>query len=68
MEIVKSPEELGLLIKGISDTIKHEAKEQRNVFFLMLLETLAASVLGNELTEKGVIKVDEGRIRAVRDF
>ena len=35
MEIVKSPEELGLLIKGISDTIKHEAKEQRNVFFLM---------------------------------
>ena len=57
MEIVKSPEELGLLIKRISDTIKHESKEQRSELFLMLLETLAASVLENELTGKGVIKV-----------
>ena len=57
MEIVKSPEELGLLIKRISDTIKHESKEQRSELFLMLLETLAASVLENELTGKGVINV-----------
>ena len=57
MEIVKSPEELGLLIKRISDTIKHESKEQRSELFLMLLQTLAASVLENELTGKGVINV-----------
>ena len=29
MKIVKSLEELGLLLKGISETMKNEAKEQK---------------------------------------
>ena len=33
MKIVKSPEKSGLLIKGISETIKNEAKEQKGGFF-----------------------------------
>ena len=33
MKIVKSLEESGLLIKGISETIKNEAKEQKEDFF-----------------------------------
>ena len=32
-KIVKSLEESGLLIKGISETIKNEAKEQKGGFF-----------------------------------
>ena len=49
MKIVKSLEESGLLIKGISETIKNEAKEQNSGFLEMLLGTLAASILGNAL-------------------
>ena len=34
----------------------------------MLLETLAASLLGSVLTGKGVIRTGEGTIRADQDF
>ena len=43
MEIVKSLEESGLSIKGVSETINNEAKKQRGGFFSMLLCTLCAS-------------------------
>ena len=56
MKIVKSLEESGLLIKGISETIKNEAKEQKEGFLPMLLEALAASILGSVLTGRGVIR------------
>ena len=59
MKIVKSLEELGLLIKGISETIKNEAKEQKGRFLSMLLGTLVASVLGNALAGKGLIRAGE---------
>ena len=54
MKIVKSLEDAGLLIKGISGTIKNEAKDQKGGFFSMSLSTLGASLLGNLLTGKGV--------------
>ena len=44
MKIVKSLEELGVLIKGVSEVIKKEAKEQRMHFFGMLLGALAAII------------------------
>ena len=47
MKIVKSLEEFGLLIKGISETIKNEAKEHKEQFLGMLLGTLGVSLLGN---------------------
>ena len=47
MKIVKSFEESGLLIKGISETIENKAKEQKDGFLPMLVGTLAASMLGN---------------------
>ena len=43
MKIVKSLEESGLLIKGVNETIKNEAKEQKGEFLSMLLSTLGAS-------------------------
>ena len=53
MKIIKSLEETSLLIKGVSKTIKNEAKEQKGGFVIMLLGTLGASLLGNLLTGKG---------------
>ena len=38
MKIVKSLEESGLLIKGITETIKIEAKEQKGRFLSMYYE------------------------------
>ena len=47
MKIIKSLEESVLLIRGVSKTIKNEAKEQEGEFLRMLLDTLGASLLGN---------------------
>ena len=44
--------------------IKNEAKEQKGGFPSMLLGTLGASLLGNMLAGKGVIRAGEGTIRA----
>ena len=52
MKIFKSLEESGLLIKGVSKTIKNEANEQKGGFINMLLYTLVANFLGNLLNVK----------------
>ena len=54
IEIVKSVEDSGLLLKGVSETIQNEAKEQKGGFLSMLLGTLGASLLGNILAGKGI--------------
>ena len=46
LKIVKSLEDSGLILKGVSETMQHEAKEQRGGFLSMLLGTLGASLLG----------------------
>ena len=70
MKIVKSLEQSGLLIKAFSETIKNEAKEQKEGFHGMLLDTLVASLLGNLLTSKGqgTIREGEGTVRAGHNF
>ena len=52
-KIVKFFRESGLLIKGISETSKNEAVEQKGRFISMLLGSLAASILGNALIGNG---------------
>ena len=64
LKIVKSLENSDLLLKGVSETIQHEAKEQRGGFLSMLLGTLGASLLGDILSGKVVIRAGEGTIRA----
>ena len=64
MKKVTSLKESGLLIKSISKTIKTEAKVQKSRFLGMLSSTLGASLLGNLLTDKGVVRAGEGTIRA----
>ena len=64
LKIVKSLENSGLLLKGVSETIQHDAKEQRGGFLSMLLGILGASLLGDILSGKGIIRAGEGKIRA----
>ena len=68
LKIVKSLKNSGVLLKGVSETIQHEAKEQRGGFLGKLLGTLGASFLGDVLSKglsgKCVIRVGEGTIRA----
>ena len=45
MKIVRSLEESVLLIKGVSKTIKNEAKEQKDGLIGILLGALGASLL-----------------------
>ena len=60
-KIVKSLIESGLLMKGVSQTTKNEAKEQKRGFLGMLLDTLGARILGNLLTGKWTIATSQGR-------
>ena len=55
MKIIKSLEVSELLIKGISETNKNEAKEQKMELLSMSLRILAASILENALAGKRVI-------------
>ena len=68
LKIVKSLENSGLSLKGVSETIQHEAKEQRGGFLSMLLGTLGASLIGDILSKglsgKGVLRAGEETIRA----
>ena len=68
LKIVKYLENSGVLLKGVSETIQHEAKEQRGGFLSMLLGTSGASLLGDILSKglsgKGVIRAGKGTIRA----
>ena len=60
IKIVKSLEDSGLLLKGVSETIQNEEKKQKGVFLSMLLRTLSASLLGNMLAGKGIIRAGYG--------
>ena len=75
MKTIKSFEESALLIKGVSKTMKNEAKRKKTGFPSMLLGTLSGRLLGNLLSSKGTnragketIRADEGTIRACQDF
>ena len=65
--LVKSLENSGVLLKGVSETVQNEAKEKRGGFLSMLLGTLGVSLLDDILSKglsgKGVIRAGEGIIR-----
>ena len=63
-KIVKSLEDSGLLLTGVTKSVQNEVKEQKEGFLSMLLGTLGAILLGNLLTGKGVDRNWEGVIRA----
>ena len=69
LKIIKSLEDSGVLLKGVSETIQHEAKEQRGGFLSMLLGTLGASLPGDILSKglsgKGVIRAGKEQLELV---
>ena len=50
-----------ILLKGVTKTIENETKEQKGGFLSMLLGTLGASLLGNLLTGKRIVRAGSGR-------
>ena len=65
IKIVKSLEDSGLLLKGVTETVQNEVKEQKEGFLSMLLGTLGASLLGNLLTGRGIYKAGKGKGRGI---
>ena len=61
IKIVKSLEDSDLLLKGVTETVQNEVKEQKGGFLSLLLGTLGASLLGNFLTGKGIYRAGKGK-------
>ena len=63
IKIVKSLQDYGLLLKGVTESGQNEVKEQKGGFLSMLLGTLGASLLENILTVQGINRAGEGIVR-----
>ena len=66
IKIVKSLEDLGSLLEGVTESVQNEVKEQKEGFLFMLLGTLGASLLGKGVNKKskGIHRAGEGIVRA----
>ena len=60
MKIVQALEYSNIMLKGVTKTIKNETKEQKGGFLSMLLGILGASLLGNLLAGKGIVRAGSG--------
>ena len=60
MKIFQAVEDSNTLLKRVIKTIKNETKEQKGGFLSMLLGTLGASLLGNLLSGKGIVRAGSG--------
>ena len=61
IKTVKSLEDSGLLLKGVTETVQNEVKNQKGGFLIMLLGTLGASFLGNLLTGRGIYRAGKSK-------
>ena len=64
VKIIKALEDQGILLKGVSKTIKNDINNQKGGAFGMLLGNLGASLLGNLLSERGLYRSGEGLYRS----
>ena len=60
LKIVQALEDSNILLKVVTKTIKNKTKEQKGGFLSMLLGTLGASLLGNLLAGKGIVRAGSG--------
>ena len=60
MKIVQALEDSNISLKGVTETIRNEIKEQKEGFLGMLLGTLGASLVKNLLTGKGIVRAGYG--------
>ena len=61
MKIVQALQGSNILLEGATETIKNETKEKKGRFLSMLLGTLGASLLGNLLARKGIVRTGSGK-------
>ena len=61
IKIIKSLEDSGLLLKGVTETVQNEVKEQKGGFLSTLLGTLGANLLGDLLIGKRAIAMSQGQ-------
>ena len=66
IKIVQALEDSNILLKGVTKTIKNETKEQKGGFLSVLLGTLGASLLGNMLTGKRIVRSGYGNKKGKR--
>ena len=55
-KIFQALENSVVLLKEITKAIENETKEERGIFLEILLGTLGASLLGNMLAGKGIVR------------
>ena len=60
IKIVKYLEDSELLLKGVTESVQNEVKDQKGGFLSTLLGTLGASLLGNLLRGKGMHRAGNG--------
>ena len=58
IKIVKSLEDSGLLVEGVTETVENKVKKQKGGFLSILLGTLGASLLGNLLSGKAINRAE----------
>ena len=61
MKALRGLEDSNILLKGVFKTIKNETKKQKAGFLRMLLGTLGASLLGNMLAGKGILRAGSAK-------
>ena len=60
IKIVQALEDSNVLMIGVTKTIEDETKEQKGGFLSMSLGTAGASLLGNLLTGKRIVRAGPG--------
>ena len=61
MKIVKALEDSNILLKGVTETIKNEKKEQRGGFPGTLVGTSGSILLENLLSGRGIARACSGK-------
>ena len=60
MKIYQALADSNILLKGVTKTIDNEIKKQKGRFLSVLLGTLGATLLGNLLSRKGIVRAGPG--------
>ena len=60
IKFVQALEDSNILLNRVTKTITNETKGQKQGFLSILLGTLRASLLGNLLTGKGIVRAGSG--------
>ena len=67
-KIIQTLQDSNTLLKGIIKPIENETKEQKGGFLGMLLGTSGASLLGNMLTRKGIVRAGYGKKNKEKEY